>query len=173
MILQNKVLNALIKVLDMKNYREICKHLHISDNTVFATDGKAMIVISQDEEIKGDFKKVDVKLLKSKMALTDEVDLTEIAKGESNLTVFPTYFKPNNSSILTIECETHNPLYYDAKELTKVQNVLLALGWKMDNLEVLSYSRKTKSIEYKAKIDNYYVYFAICGRIFKDYRKVK
>jgi hypothetical protein len=166
MILQNKVLNTLIKVLDMKNNREVCKHLHISDNAVFATDGKAMIVISRDEEIKGDFKKVDVKLLKSKMELYNVVNLTEIAEGESNLTVFSTYFKPNNSSILTIECETHNPLYYDAKILTKIQNVLIALGWKMDNLEVLSYNHKVKSISYRAKIDNYYVYFAICGGCF-------
>lgn len=167
MILQNKVLNTLIKVLDMKNNREVCKHLHISDNAVFATDGKAMIVISRDEEIKGDFKKVDVKLLKSKMELYNVVNLTEIAEGESNLTtVFSTYFKPNNSSILTIECKTHNPLYYDAKELTKVQNALLALGWKMDNLEALSYNNKTKSISYRAKMDNYCVYFAVCGILF-------
>jgi hypothetical protein len=168
MILQNKVLNALIKVLDMKNNREVCKHLHISDNAVFATDGKAMIVISRDEEIKGDFKKVDVKLLKSKMELYNVVNLTEIAEGESNLTVFTTYFKPNYSSILTIECYTKNPIYYNAKELTKVQNVLLALGWKMDNLEALSYNNKTKSISYRAKIDNYCVYFAICGIRFKE-----
>lgn len=166
MILQNKVLNALIKVLDVKNYREVCKHLHISDNAVFATDGKAMIVISRDEEIKEDFKTVDVKLIKSKMELYNVVDLTEIADGESSISSLLTYFKPNNSSILTIECKTHNPLYYDAKILTKVQNVLLALGWKMDNLELLSYNNKTKSISYRAKIQDYYVYFAICGIVF-------
>lgn len=170
MILQKKVIKELIKVLDLKNSREVCKQIYVSDNAVFATDGKAMIVISQDEEIKENFKKVDRKLIQSKLVFienSDSVDLTEIADGESSISSLLTYFKPNNSSILTIECKTHNPLYYDAKELTKVQNVLLALGWKMDNLEILSYNRKLKLISYKAKIDNYCVYFAVCGILFK------
>lgn len=172
MILQNKVLNALIKVLDVKNYREVCKHLHISDNAVLVTNNKILLVISEDDVIDKDFKKVDVKQLKSKMMLSDSVDLSEIALNEnSNVGCLLECFKSNNSDCVTIECKTKNPIYYDAKELLKVQNILTSLGWKMNNLEILSYNSKVKSIIYKAKIDNYCVYFIVCGIVFNTMKE--
>lgn len=164
MILQNKVLNALIKVLDMKGYREVSQCLHVSSNATLVTNNKILLVISEDDTVEKDFKKVDVKQLKSKMMLSDSVDLSEIALNEnSNVGCSLEYFKSNNSDCVTIECKTKNPIYYDAKELLKVQNILTSLGWKMNNLEILSYNRKLKLISYKAKIDNYRVYFTVCG----------
>lgn len=101
------------------------------------------------------------------MMLSNSVDLSEIALNEnSNVGCLLECFKSNNSDCVTIECKTKNPIYYDAKELLKVQNILTSLGWKMNNLEILSYNSKVKSIIYKAKIDNYCVYFIVCGILF-------
>lgn len=177
MILQNKVLNALIKVLDVKGYREVSQCLHVSSNATLVTNNKILLVISEDDTVEKDFKKVDVKELKSKMALSDSVDLSKITLDKnssvdlsditldknSNVGYLLEYFESDGFERVTIDFKVKNPIYFDAKELLKVQNILTSLGWKMNNLEFLSYKHKLKSISYKAKIDNYCVYFTVCG----------
>ena len=179
MILQNKVLKELIKALDPKR-NAITQYLHVSSNSVLVTNSKILLVISEDDTIDKDFKKVDVKVLKSKMALSDSVDLSEITLDKdssvdlpeitvdknSNLGHLLEYFESDGFERVTIDFKVKNPIYFDAKELLKVQNILTSLGWKMNNLEFLSYKHKFKSISYKAKMDNYCVYFAVCGIVF-------
>lgn len=163
MILQNKVLKELIKAVDLKR-NTITQYLHVSSNATFVTNAKILLLISEDDVIDKDFKKVDVKVLKSKMALSDSVDLSEITLDkDSNLGHLLEYFESDGFERVTIDFKVKNPIYFDAKELLKVQNILTSLGWKMNNLEFLSYKHKLKSISYKAKMDNYCVYFAVCG----------
>ena len=168
MILRNKVLKELIKAVDPKR-NKITQYLHVSSNATLVTNAKILLVISEDDVIDKDFKKVEVNLLKSKMALDDNVELSEIALNEnSNVGPLLEYFESDNFESVTIGFKAKNPIYFDAKELLKVQNILTSLGWKMNNLEFLSYKLNFKTISYKAKIDNYYVYFALCGIHFKE-----
>lgn len=163
MILQNKVLKELIKAVDLKR-NTITQYLHVSSNSVLVTNSKILLLISEDDAVDKDFKKVDVKVLKSKIALSDSVDLSEITVDKnSNLGYLLEYFESDGFERVTIDFKVKNPIYFDAKELLKVQNILTSLGWKMNNLEFLSYKHKLKSISYKAKMDNYCVYFAVCG----------
>lgn len=169
MILTKKVLKELLKITDIKHHAPLRQHLHVSSNSTLATNGKVLLVISEDQKIDTDFKKVDVTELKSKMRLNNNVDLSAIANGNSNVGFLLEFFFNSDrsdcfvSDYVAIERKTKDPIYYDAKELLKVQNILTSLGWEMDNLEIISYNHGYKSISYKAKIDNYRVYFTVCG----------